>query len=71
MHGSHQCQEPRGCDTVVVGELGNDAVELVRSLLDFMYQAHASSMTTDDLVELEHALANEAAYDVPLRPFNT
>jgi hypothetical protein len=42
---------------VVVGKLGDDAVELVRSLLDFMYQAHAASMSDDDLEELEHSLA--------------
>jgi hypothetical protein len=42
---------------LVTGELPPDAVELVRAALDFMYQAHASRMSDEDLEELEHSLA--------------
>ncbi|KAG8742571.1 hypothetical protein FRC10_001236, partial [Ceratobasidium sp. 414] len=42
---------------VVIGDLRPGVARMVRSLVDFMFRAHASSMTESDLVAMENDLA--------------
>ncbi|KAG8795568.1 hypothetical protein FRC12_012665 [Ceratobasidium sp. 428] len=41
---------------MVVGELTPEVSKMVRSIVDFIFRAHASSMTDSDLVDLENDL---------------